>query len=261
MSGNLVLSLLASLTIATLATTGLAEPPAATEIVAAADRVRNPQEPFRMSLALVDYVNGKDQGHVNLSVHAKLDEATRQFKNLVYYLGPPRDVGKIVLLNASNMWFYDPASKASIRISQQQRLTGQASNGDVLAVNIARDYTPKLVGEETIQDADRKDRQVWRLDLASATADAMYARLEFWIEQNTHRSVKAKFYSDSGRLLKIAYFRKYEEYLGAARPTEAVIIDAINSNLVTTITYSDIRAEEIPDAWLQREFLPRFAEH
>jgi hypothetical protein len=238
----------------------LADPPAAADIVAAADRVKNPEKAFRVTLALVEYSHGQARDSVLLAVHSKMEPATRQYKNLVRYGAPPRDEGKLVLLSASNMWFYDPASKASIRISPQQRLIGQASDGDVLTVNLARDYASKLVGEETIQDADHQPRSVWHLDLAASTGDAMYAHLEYWIEKGTQRPIKAKFFTDSGRLIKIAYYRKYEEHLGAVRPMETIIIDAVDSSLVTTITYSDYRDEEVQDAWFQREYLPRFRE-
>jgi outer membrane lipoprotein-sorting protein len=237
-----------------------AAPPSASDIVAAADTIRSPQGAYRVSVGLVEYVDGKARDQVELAVHAKLYPDTHRFKNLVRYAAPPRDVGKLVLLNGSNMWFYDPASKASIRISPQQRLMGQAANGDVVTVNLALDYTAKLLGEETIQDADRKERQVWHLELAAATDEAMYGRLEFWIEKDSYRPVKAKFYADSGRLLKIAYYRKYEPQLGAARATETIIIDAVDGRLVTKMTYSGFRAEAAKDTWFQRDYLPRFKE-
>jgi hypothetical protein len=238
----------------------LAEPPSAADIIAATDKVRSPQEAYRVSVGLVDYENGKVRDKVELAVHAKLYSDTQKFRNLVRYAAPPRDIGKLVLMNGSNMWFYDPTSKASIRLSPQQRLMGQASNGDVVTVNLGLDYKPKLFGEEKIQDADHKERNVWHLELVAATGDAMYNRLEFWIEKNSYRPVKAKFYSDSGRLLKIAYYRKYEQHLGADRPTETIIIDAVDANRVTKITYSDFRFEAVKDAWFQRDYLPRFKE-
>ncbi|HMF25838.1 MAG TPA: hypothetical protein VKG24_27430, partial [Pseudolabrys sp.] len=110
--------------------------PTAEEILAAADRVRNPGKPFRVTLALNEYINGKARDRIGLVVYAKLDQQTRQFNDLVRYAEPRRDAGKMVLLKGTSLWFYDPASKASIRISPQQRLVGQASEGDVLSVNL-----------------------------------------------------------------------------------------------------------------------------
>jgi hypothetical protein len=234
--------------------------PSAAEIVATADKARNPDDPFRVSLELVEYQRGQAHDAVNLTVHSKVDTRTRQYRNLVRFVGPPRDTGKLVLLDASNMWFYDPASKASVRISAQQRLVGQASDGDVLTVNLAHDYAPRLVGEERVQDADHQARDAWHLDLTASTGEATYTRLELWVEKETYRTVKAKFYSDSGRLLKLAYYRRWEQQLGAARPMETIIVDAVDTHLVTKITYSNYRGEQVQEAWFVRDYLPRFSE-
>lgn len=231
--------------------------PSAEEILAAADRVRNPDKPFRLTLALNEYVNGKVRDRIGLVVYSKLNQQTRQFDDLVRYVEPRRDAGKMVLFKGAGLWFYDPASKASIRLSPQQRLVGQASEGDVLTVNLSRDYSVKLAGDETLQDADRKDRDCWHLDMAAATPDAIYNHIEYWVEKGTNHPIKGKFYSDSGRLFKIAYYHMYVEQLGALRPTEVVLIDSINSNLATTISSSDYRYQDIPDSWFQRDYLPR----
>jgi outer membrane lipoprotein-sorting protein len=249
--------MIVTLALALASAVASADPPKAQDIVEAADRARNPQKPFHMTLTLVDYERARARDRVVLAVYAKIDDGTRQFRNLVRYVDPSRDAGKLVLLDASKMWFYDPASKTSVRISPQQRLTGQASNGDVLTVNLARDYTAKLVGEETIKDADKQDRKAWHLDLTAATGDAIYNRLEYWVEQGTYHAIKGKFYSDSGRLLKIAYYRKFADVLGTTRPTETVIIDAVDANLVTTVTAMEFAERDIPDAWFQRDYLPR----
>jgi len=234
--------------------------PSAQEILDASDRVRIPTQAFHLTNRLVEYVEGRARDQVVLSIQASEDPQSHQYRNLVRYREPPRDLGKIVLMNGSNMWFYDPASKSSLRISPQQRLVGQASDGDVMAVNLGRDYKPALSGEESLQDADRQERQCWHLDLAAATDEAVYNRVEYWIEKDSYHPIKAKFYADSGRLLKIAYYRKYETQLGGLRPTELVLIDAVNSALVTIISASDFRFQDIPESWYQRDYLPRVSE-
>ncbi|MBI3675355.1 MAG: outer membrane lipoprotein-sorting protein [Proteobacteria bacterium] len=224
-------------------------------IVAKADQVRNPQQPFRGTTALTEYKSGQPINRNVLLIFSKIDPATHQFFNLVRYIDPPRDAGKMVLLGHV-LWFYDPASKTSVRISPQQRLTGQAAIGDVLTANFAIDYTATLDGLETIADADRVQRQTWHLDMKAASENATYNRVEYWVEQGSHRPIKAKFYSDSGRLLKILYYRNFSERLGAERPGGAVIIDAVDSSLVTTVEFSDSKFQDVPDAWFQRDYLP-----
>lgn len=230
----------------------------AQQIVASADHVRNPEKPFRLTNTIIEYIHGKPRDSATLVVLAKENASTQQYRNLVQYVAPPRDAGKSVLLDGSKMWFYDPSSKASVRISPQQRLIGQASNGDVVTVNLARDYTPTLLGEETLQDSSHASRSCWHLDLKAANADAIYNRIEYWVETTTFYSVKAKYYSDSGRLLKTAYFGKYQDEIGGKRPTEVIILDAVDESLVTSMTYSDFRAIDIQDSWFQRDFLPNF---
>jgi outer membrane lipoprotein-sorting protein len=229
----------------------------AQDIVSRTDQVRNPGQPYRLSVALTEYVGGRERDHEKLAVFAKVDPATGQFRNLVQYVEPPRDAGKRVLLAGGSLWFYDPTSKASVRISPQQRLIGQAAIGDVLTVNLAIDYTASLIGSEKIDDAGRQPRQCWHLDLKAANDQAVYSRVEYWVEQETYYPIKGKFYSDSGRVLKIIYYRNFTERLGGMRPTEAVIIDAVDTSLATMASFADWAFQDIPEAWFQRDYLPR----
>jgi outer membrane lipoprotein-sorting protein len=229
----------------------------AQEIIAAADKVRNPGQPFRVTSTLTEYISGSARSTSMLVVYAKLDAATRQFRDLVRYVEPPRDAGKMAMLDGTALWFYDPASKASVRISPQQRLIGQASIGDVLTVNLAVDYSGALLGAESIQDSTRQSHECWHLDMKAANDHATYNRVEYWVEKATAYPIKGKFYSDSGRLLKILYYRGFAQRLGGTRPTEAIIIDAVDSALVTKIAFGDYQSQEIPETWFQRDYLPR----
>jgi hypothetical protein len=248
--------LTASAQSAAAADNAVAPPLTAQQMVVASDAVRNPGQPFRLTNHIVEYVGGQPRDTLTLVVFAKADSASGQYDNLVRYVDPPRDSGKMVLLNGSRMWFYDPASKASVRISPQQRLIGEAANGDVVTVNLARDYHAQLAGAETVEDADRKPRECWHLTLNTANEEAVYNRIEYWIERGSYYPVKGKYYSDSGRLLKSAYFHNYLSELGGMRPTEVIILDGVDRNLVTTMSFQDYRAQEIPDSWFQRDFLP-----
>lgn len=228
----------------------------ASEIVARTDQVRNPQQPFHTTVTLVEYVSGRERDQDTLTVFAKVDPGTHQFRNLVQYVAPPRDAGKRVLLGGGALWFYDPASKASVRISPAQQLVGQAAIGDVLTVNLSADYTASLLGTESVEDASRAQRQCWHLQMKAADDLATYSRVEFWVEQGTYLPIKAKFYSDSGRLLKVAYYRNFIDVLGKTRPTQTVIIDAVDTSLATVATSTDYGYQDIPDTWFQRDYLP-----
>ena len=194
----------------------------------------------------------------SLVVYSKADTQSGQFRSLMRFIAPPRDANKLMLKNGNDLWFHDPATRASVRLSPQQRLLGQASNGDVATVNLAKDYRAELVAEENIQDGERRERHCYKLALAPATPDVTYHHIETWIDSANSRPVKAKFYSESDQLLKTAYYRHYQPQLGVERPTETVIIDGLQANWVTIMRYSDYAWREVPETWLQRDYLPRF---
>ena len=231
--------------------------PGAQAILAAADKVRNPAASFKFVNELVEYRNGVEDERLALQVYSKLDHGSEQYRNLARYTRPARDAGKVFLMSGNIMWFYDPAASARIRISPQQRLIGQASNGDVLSVNLEKDYKAELVGAEQINDAERKPRQTWHLNLTAATPAAVYARVEYWVEQDTNYPVKSLYYSDSGRKLKLAYYAAFKSELGGIRPTQVIILDEVDANVVTRMTFSGYEKAEVPENWFDYEFLAR----
>lgn len=233
-----------------------ATPPQA--LLAASDAVRNPGQPFRVTVTLTEYDKGQQVDTSTLTSYARTLDAGGQFATLLRFVQPARDAGKLMLKSGNDLWFFDPGTKASVRISPQQRLMGQASNGDVVTVNFARDYKATLAGSEVIQDGERKSRKTHKLMLAAATEDAAYATIELWIDVDNSAPLKARFFADSGRLLKTAYYRRFLSQLGAERPTETVIIDGVNPQSVTIVRFSDFTARNIPASWFQRDFLPRF---
>ena len=244
----------------TSAVTGAATVSGATpqEILAASDAVRNPGFPFGMTNTLVEYRNGKQTDTSTLAIYSRADANSGQFRSLVRYLAPARDANKLILYSGKDLWFYDPSSKASVRMSPQQRLLGQASNGDVVTVNLAKDYQAGSATVEDMQDGERQVRHCHKLSMHAATPDATYHHIDMWVEVSTSRPIKARFYSESNKLLKTAYYRHYQPQLGADRPTETVIIDGLDPNWVTVMRYSDWVRRDVPETWLQRDYLPRF---
>ena len=232
--------------------------PSPQDILIASDAVRNPDFPFGLTNTLIEYRQGKQTESSVLAIYSKADPNGGRFRSLVRYTAPARDANKLILYNGKDLWFFDPSSKASIRLSPQQRLLGQASNGDVVTVSFAKDYKATMASEEDTRDGDRQTRRCVKLDLSATTEDATYHRIDMWVDAASSRPVKARFYSESGKLLKTAYYRRYQEVFGVLRPTEAVIIDGLEPDWVTVMRYTDWVKREVPEAWLQRDYLPRF---
>jgi len=228
-------------------------------LLVASDAIRNPTKSFVLTATLIEYRAGKQTDTNTLVIYSKPDPAGGQYRTLVRFVAPARETGKLMLKNGNDLWFYDPSNQASIRISPEQRLLGQASNGDVATINLARDYRAQLTGEEDVTDGDRQSRHTHKLALVATTPDGVnYRHIDLWLDTRDARPVKAKFYSDSDRLLKTAYYRRYRNELGVERPTETVIIDGLDPTWVTVMRFDAYAWRDIPETWLQRDYLSRF---
>lgn len=230
----------------------------ANALLVQSDAIRNPRQPFAVDIRLSEYRDGKQVDESSLNIYAKIDPDSGQYRNLVRFARPLRDVNKLMLVNGNDMWFFDPSSSAAVRISPQQRLLGRASSGDVVTANLARDYRAELAGEERIQDGELQARDCTLLKLAAHTRQANYHAVRLWLDSASRQPVKAEYYSQSGHLLKTVMYRRAQRVLGELRPTEAVIIDGRDTSWITVMDFSGYVAREIPDAWFQRDYLPRF---
>lgn len=222
------------------------------------DRLRNPPGSFSVQIRLTEFRRKQAVATNVITVYARPAEQGGDYRNLVRFVEPARDHGKLMLRDGQDLWFYDPASRASVRISPQQRLLGQASNGDVMTTQLARDYTARLAGRKTVRDGDGQTRETLRLALQARRAEVPYPQVEFWVETRTARPVMARYRTAEGRLLKTAWFRRWQPVLGVDRPTETVIVDGLDPGWVTVMQLSGHTLRDIPDAWLQRDFLPRW---
>jgi hypothetical protein len=114
---------------------------------------------------------------------------------------PSRFKGSRILQVGRNMWLTRPGLSKPIPISPRQRMSGQASNGDIAATNYAKDYEAQLAQEEAVQG-----ESCYVLDLKAKHNRATYDKIRYWVSIKRSVGVKAEFYSVSGKLLKTAHF-------------------------------------------------------
>lgn len=230
----------------------------ATEHLRASDAIRNPPGSFSVKLELTEYRQKRQAAQSTLVVYARPAPQDGDYRNLVRFIAPAKDLGKLMLRNGQDLWFYDPASAASVRVSPQQRILGQASNGDVMTTQLALDYEVQSLTLESVRDGDGQTKPSHHLRLQAKHARVTYPQISYWIEIDTHRPVMARYYTAAHELLKTAWFRRFQPILGAVRPTETVIVDGLDPAWVTLMRLSEHTARDIPETWLQREHLPRF---
>lgn len=173
-------------------------------------------------------------------------------KAIVKFMAPAKDKGKAILTIDRDTWFHIPKTKKLIRITPSQKVLGEASAGDIAATRYAEDYDAKILGEETVGKV-----LSFHLDLKANNRQATYHRIEYWVDKKTYRPVKAKYYSLSGKLMKVAFWKKFKKYRGREMVEKLLIADPLIKGKYTLLINNDYRKDHHPENLFRKENLNR----
>jgi len=165
----------------------------------------------------------------------------------VEYTAPAKSKGQLVLMRDRNMWFLRPGLQKPVSISPRQRLSGQASNGDIASTDYSGDYAATLASEENVGG-----ERCAVLDLVAKSKNTTYDRIRYWVSLSRRVGVKAEFLTVSGKRFKTATF-EYDNRIsfeGVSHPfvSRTVIADAINPALVSTLSYRHVQVKRLNPA-------------
>ena len=205
-------------------------------LVERVDRNSSPIQ-YESDLALKNYGPGsltEQQAHV----------FRKDDKVLVVITSPAIQRGQAIIRNADDMWMYLPNSGKVLRIgAKEQSMGGEASNTDLLRVDLAKDYKGTYVGEETIEGVS-----CYKMDLTAKDRTIAYDRVVYWVSKDGELPVKREFYSLSGKLLKTMYFKDVKNYHGRLRPSFMLIQNQKNQLYKTEILLMEmIEANNLQD--------------
>ena len=213
----------------------------ADELVKRADEFRGLQKSFSVRVRTL-VQDGKEKNEQAFQVSVR-DEDT----SLVEQIFPERARGRKLLMKGLDMWLFTPQVKKPVRISLQQRLTGDISNGDISRTNYSKDYKAKLVGTEG---------DVSVLDLLAKEKRVTYHRIKYWIEKSG-KPIKSEFYALNGKLLKTAEFSDFKKIDGHERMTRVTIQDAVVKSKKSILLYSHHKLETFSDGQFNKEQMDR----
>jgi len=223
------------------------EPPDAAAIVRKADEVRFPDHGFEVEVDIESQLaDGRTESR-KYKVLSKGNENT-----LVMVVEPASERGQILLMKGRDLWIFLPNVSQPVRIGLAQRLTGQVANGDLARANFAGDYTPKLLRTE---DIDGEPHYV--LELTAVDRGVTYGKVMYWVRASNYWPHKAEFYSLSGRLLKTAHYRGYQQMAGRMRPTQLLMEDALRKGERSTLEYRNMKPRDLPDKVFTKDYLKR----
>ena len=213
----------------------------ATELLEASDQGRGGiKEGIEWTGVVQTFENGNENERQFL-IKAKDHDA------YVESLAPSKNKGEIFLFNDRQMWFFKPSLKKPISISPRQKLTGQASNGDIASTHYARDYTATLEKTDIYEGVKHHI-----LLLKAKSPNLTYDQIRYWVSDQTKLASKAEFLTLQGKAFKYGYL-EYKNTLdvhGKKMPfvSQLTIVDAKYENNKSIIKYSSPKLANHPDA-------------
>jgi outer membrane lipoprotein-sorting protein len=188
--------------------------------------------------------------HVKITSYESGKKGTE--KTYVEFLSP-REKGQHLLMLGDDMWEYLPDTSRPVRITPLERLSGDASNGDVARTNYAADYTPVYLRTEKVGD-----QLCYVLNLTAKRKGATYQNILYWVRVEDDRPVRAEFHLTSGKLIKSATFDDYSAVAGHQQLRRMTLYDEIRHNSHSVLEYSSIAPRELPDKLFYQGRTDRF---
>jgi outer membrane lipoprotein-sorting protein len=221
--------------------------PDAEAILKRSDGYRNGWPSYVLHVKITNFESNKADEEKLYEVSQKGSE-----KTYVEFMSP-REKGQHLLMLGDDMWIYLPDTSRPVRITPLERLSGDASNGDVARTNYAADYTPVYVRSEKTGAED-----CYVLNLTARRKGATYQRILYWVRVQDDRPVKAEFYLTSGKLIKSATFDEFLTVGSRAQLRRMTLYDEIRHNSHSVLEYSGIAPRELPDKLFYQGRTDRF---
>ena len=221
--------------------------PDAEALLKRSDTYRNGWPSYVVHVKITDYDADKPDEEHRYEVSQKGTDRT-----YVEFMSP-REKGRHLLMLVDDMWLYLPDTSRPVRITPLERLTGDASNGDVARTNYAVDYSPAYLRTEKAGAGE-----CYVLDLTAKRKGATYQRILYWLRVEDARPVKAEFYLTSGKHIKSATFDDYATYGGRLLLRRLTLYDEIRHSSHSVLEYSGAVQRNLPDKLFYQGRADRF---
>lgn len=163
---------------------------------------------------------------------------------------PERARGRKLLMKDYDIWLYTQNIKKPLRISLEQKLTGEVANGDIARTNYAEDYDATLLATEK-----RGSAEFYKLELKAKNKKVTYGRIEYFVSKKDFIPMEATFFALSGKPLKRAQFGDLKPILGMQRSTKMVIRDYLQKEKVSTLIFSNHKPEKFDESLFNKDRL------
>ncbi len=216
-------------------------------ILEKAEVIRNPTGDYTVEVELADTKDGKtDKRNYETLVKGR-DKA------LVKFITPRSESGTRVLMSGPDMYVFVPTSAKPVRISANQKLTGNAAYGDIARLSFIGNYSAKY---KALEKVGGKDSHVLELD-SIPDRPVTYDKIEYWVDAKTMRPVKVVYMTQSGKAIREGTFEDFGDVFGLERPRTFILKNLLKSGHLTKLKFKNPQQKSFPALMFEKQNLGR----
>ncbi len=160
--------------------------------------------------------------------------------SLIYVTAPAKEKGQVFLKRGNEMWNWVPSIERMIKIPpsmmMQSWMGSDFTNDDLVRESsIVKDYTHKLLGEETVADYPCYKIELIALENASVVG----GKVLMWISKNEYLWLKAEFYDEDGVLVNTEILSDVKKMDDRIIPTRMEMIPADKKGQKTIMIFEN----------------------
>jgi hypothetical protein len=180
-------------------------------------------------------------------------------KLMLMFTKPKSEEGKGYLRLEKNLWSYDPGTGKWERTTERERIGGTNSRrSDFDESRLAEEFNVTFGGEEKLGKFE-----TLRLELSVKDGvDVAYPVVKLWLDKTTHNILKRQEFALSGRLMRTAYYPKWQKLFSEPKksdvwfPGEIRIFDEVEKSNSTLVLFKSVDLQKLDanlftKAWLE----------
>ena len=162
--------------------------------------------------------------------------------SLIYITAPAKEKGQVFLKRHNEMWNWVPSIERMIKIPpsmmMQSWMGSDFTNDDLVRESsLVKDYSQKLIGEETIEGYD-----CYKVELIPHDdAPVVWGKIIMWVSKKDYYWLKAEYYDEDNNLVNTEILSDIKQMDDRKLPTRLEMIPADEEGNKTILIFKDTK--------------------
>lgn len=162
--------------------------------------------------------------------------------SLIYVTAPAKEKGQVFLKRGNEMWNWVPTIERMVKVPpsmmMQSWMGSDFTNDDLVRESsIVKDYTHKLLGDETIENYPCYKVELIPLE----NAPVVWGKVLMWVSKQDFLWLKAEFYDEDGVLVNTEILSDIKKMDDRVIPTRMEMIPADKKGQKTIMIFEDTK--------------------